>query len=188
MGIPNYLFKKHKVTYYENPWQHTLFYALSIVALFVVYRSMLFTYFSSTSYGFIITILSIFILWLILPKFYKKDYFTRGERLRYQLPKFFEVLFQQVCILAGLLTFGMSPFIFGLIFFTIHIPSLFFIPKKFALFFTGGALFGGIIFSQLQYLGIQGFLLSTSIHLFFYIVFHYSLSRKHFLGEKPHKR
>ena len=188
MGIPNYLFKKHKVTYYERPWEHALFYIVSMVVLFVVYRDILFSYFNAISYSFVATIFSILILWLVIPKLYKKDYFTKEERLHYQIPKFFEVLFQQVCILAGLLTFGVSPLIFGLIFFAIHLPSLFFIPKKFALIFTGGALLGGIIFSQLQYQGIQGFLLSISVHFLFYIVFHYSLSRMHFLGDTPHKR
>ena len=36
MGLPNYFFKKHKITYYENSWQHVAFFVLASVLLIVM--------------------------------------------------------------------------------------------------------------------------------------------------------
>jgi hypothetical protein len=189
MGLPNLLFKKYKITYHENSWSHTIFYFLSILVLFLVYKNPFYIYFSDLTLGFKLILLSLFVLWLVIPTIYKNDYYAnRMERFRYQLPKFFEILFQQFCFLGGLLTFEISPLSFGLVFFAVHIPVIFVIPKKFALFFTFGSLFGGLIFASLQSYGVNGFLLSLLIHLLFYIIFHYALTVKNLLRVTPHRR
>jgi len=188
MGVKDYFFKKYKITYYQYSWQHTLFFIISLALLFLVYKSNFVNYFSNQYLLVISSLVILFILWLLAPRFYKNDYFTKTERILYAVPKFFEILFQQFGFLAGLLTFGLSPTLFGLVFFAIHIPVLFFIPKKFALFFIGGSLFGGIIFAHLQSLGINGFLLAVLIHILFYICFHTALSSGRFPKIIPHKR
>lgn len=188
MGVKDYFFKKYKITYYQYSWQHTLFFIISLALLFLVYKSNFVNYFSNQYLLVIFSLVILFILWLIAPKFYKNDYFTKRERFLYAVPKFFEILFQQFGFLAGLLTFGLSPTLFGLVFFVIHIPVLFFIPKKFALFFISGSLFGGIIFAYLQSLGVNGFLLAVLIHILFYIGFHAVLSSGRFSKIIPHKR
>jgi len=160
MGLPNYLFKKYKITYYQNSWQHTLFFIFSSIILFIVYQNYFSSYFNNFSLYYLLIILCLFLLWLFLPAIYKNDYYTKKERFGYQLPKFFEVLFQQFCFLAGLLTFGISPIAFGTLFFVVHIPMLFFAPKKFVFFISAGSLIGGLIFAYLQSYGIFGFLIT----------------------------
>lgn len=188
MGVPLYLFKKYKITYYEKSWQHTLFYILSLAVLFAVYGQPFFNYFSQISAPILVSLLCIFLFWLVIPIFYKNDYFTKKERLQHQIPKFFEILFQQLCFLAGLLTFNVSSIIFALIFFIIHIPIIFFLHKKLALVFITGSLVGGLIFAYLQPMGVLGFLFSLSLHLSVYLVLYYALSIKHFWGITPIKR
>lgn len=188
LGIPNYLFKKYKITFYKYPWQHVIFYTVALIALFFVYQEPLLYYFQNISLIFFFILFGILLLWLLVPKCYQKDYFNKKERLHYQIPKFFDVVFQQCGFLAGLLTFGVSPIYFGLIFFLTHLPLVFFIPKKYAFVFSFGSLFGGIAFSLLHIQGVYGFLFALFLHLFFYAGFHYILSRKRLLGETPHKR
>ncbi|MEK7495083.1 MAG: hypothetical protein AAB603_00635 [Patescibacteria group bacterium] len=188
MGLINYLFKKHKITYYKKSWQHTLFFIILSIILFVVYQNQFLIYFDDLSFYHLMVVLFLFILWLFVPILYKNDYYAKKERFGYQLPKFFEILFQDVCFLGGLLTFGISPVIFGLVFFIVHIPGVFLLPKKFALLPIISSLFGGLIFAYLQSQGILRFLTALFIHLSFWASFHYALSKKHFLGITPLKR
>ena len=178
MGLPNYFFKKYKITYYEKPLLHTIWYLTGLLLLFFTYKNYLYTYFREISHEYFLILFGLLFIWLFIPKFYKKDYFTKIERFYYGIPKFFEILFQQIGFLAGLLTFGLKPHIFGLVFFLIHIPIAFFIPKKFALIFTVGSLLGGFIFSSLQIQGIKGFFIGLLIHLVFYIIFHFYITKK----------
>ena len=187
MGITNYLFKRYKVTYHEKSWQHTLFFIALCLILFGVYQNQFLVYFNNLSFYHFFTILLLFILWLSAPAFYKNDYYAKKERFGYQLPKFFEILFQDICFLGGLLTFGISPTMFGLVFFIVHIPAVFLLPKRFALLPIFGSLFGGIIFAHLQIQGISGFLTALSIHLLFWATLHYAL-QKNLLGITPLKR
>jgi len=188
LGFINYLFKKHKITYYEKSWQHTLFFIILSLILFVVYQNQFFLYFNDFSFYHLMVVLFLFILWLFVPILYKNDYYAKKERFAYQLPKFFEIFFQDVCFLGGLLTFGISPVMFGLVFFVVHIPAVFLLPKKFALLPIISSLFGGLIFAYLQSQGISGFLATLFIHLSFWASFHYTLSKKNFLRITPLKR
>ena len=187
LGITNYLFKRHDITYYEKSWQHTLFFIVLSLALFFVYQNQFFVYFSNISWDHLLIVLVLFILWLFVPTLYKNDYYTKKERLSYQLPKFFEILFQDICFLGGLLTFAVSPTTFGLIFFVVHIPAVFLLPKKFSLLPIFGSLFGGLIFANLQSHGVSGFLIALFIHLSFWAILHYAL-QKNLLGITPLKR
>lgn len=190
LGVTNFLFKKHKVTYYENPWQHSVFYLAFSLLLIGVYQSQFSLYFDSLSLYHVLIVLLLFVGWLVVPAFYKNDYYSKKERLGYQVPKFFEVLFQDLCFLGGLLTFGVSPTMFGLVFFIVHIPAVFFLPKKLALLPVFSSLFGGLVFAHLQSQGIPGFLSVLFIHLLFWIVLHYVLSRSNrsLFGITPVKR
>jgi len=188
MGSTVFLFKKYKITYYEKYWQHSIFFILSIVILLIIYKQAILPYFNQISTCNLVAFLSMIILWFVVPRFYKNDYFTKEERLQHQMPKFFEVLFQQLCFLGGLLTFGVSPIVFGVTFFIVHLPNFIFLPKKFAMFPTISSLFGGLIFSYLQSKGVSGFLFSLSLHLLSYLVFYYVLSKKVFASVVPIKR
>lgn len=187
MGFPNYLYKKYKITYYKYWWQHTLFFLFFNVILFIFYQNPFSVYFNNFSIYNLLIILGLFLLYFFIPATYKNNVYTKKEILGYQLPKFFEILFQQLCFLGGLLTFGVSPITFGILFFVVHIPVIFLLPKKFALFPITASLAGGFIFAHLQSYGINGFLISLSIHLLFWLVFHYLLI-KNYLGITPLKR
>ncbi len=190
LGLTNYLFKKHNITYYEKSWQHTIFFLVLSLILFVVYKSYFVIYFNNLSLLHLAVVLALFIIWLFIPNIYKNDYYNKKDRFGYQLPKFFEILFQDICFLGGLLTFGLSPTAFGLVFFVVHIPAIFILPKKFALLPIIGSLFGGLIFAYLQSQGILGFLIAFSIHLSFWSILHYALSKSEngFWGIMPLKR
>jgi len=90
--------------------------------------------------------------------------------------------------LGGLLTFRISLNLFGLVFFVVHIPSIFLLPKKFAFLTIICSFFGGFIFAYLQSQGILGFLIALFIHLSFWAILHYTLSKKDFLRITPLKR
>ena len=62
LGITNYLFKKHGVTYYEKSWQHTLFFIILCLVLFVVYQNQFFVYFNNLSWYHLLTTLLLFAL------------------------------------------------------------------------------------------------------------------------------
>ncbi len=188
MGLPNYLFKRYKITYYEKSWQHSFFFIFLSIIVGIVYQEQFTTYFKDISFYQIATVIFLLTLWLFVPRLYFNDYYSKNERLRYQVPKFFEIFFQDICFLGGLLTFGVSPITFGLIFFLVHIPVLFFLPKKFALLPITGSLAGGIIFASLQSKGINGFLIALFIHLLFWSTIHFFLSRKQTFGIIPLKR
>lgn len=186
IGLPIYLFKKYQITFHQKSWQHTLFFIFLIILLFAVYQHPYSAYFNNLpSYSLP---LIFFLFLLFVSASYPNDYHTKQERFGYQLPKFFEIIFQQLCFLGGLLTFGVSPIIFGLIFFAVHTPFVFFVSKKFALFVTAGSLVGGVVFAYLQLLGVWGLMISLFVHLLFWHVFHYMLSTKNFLGIIPIKR
>ena len=188
MGLPNYLFKKYKINYHEYSWQHSLFYIFSIFIVCAVYKDFFALYFVDIK-----SVLTFFVLffaiWILIPRLFKKDYYnSKKERLLYQIPKFFEILFQQFCFLGGLLTFGFAPAIFGLVFFFLHIPVLLFIPKSFSLVFISGSLVGGIIFASAQSFGSYGFIISLLIHLVFYLSFHALLTSGRLPNISPHRR
>ncbi len=187
MGLPNYLYKKYKITYYQNWWQHALFFISFLIILFVVYQDQFFVYFNNFSSKNLLIIVGLFLLYFFIPATYKNTLYPKKEILYYQLPKFFEILFQQLCFLGGLLTFGVSPVTFGILFFVVHVPVIFLLPKKFALFPVVASLVGGLIFAYLQSYGISGFLVSFFIHLLFWLVFHYLLIND-YLGITPLKR
>lgn len=188
LGLPIFLFKKYKITYYEKSWQHTLFFMSALVILIIVYQKFFTVYFKGVSKYSILIVLFLFLMWLLIPATYQNDYYTKKERFNYQLPRFFDIFFQQLCFLGGLQTFGVSYLTFGLIFFAVHIPLVFFVPKKFAMVVVTLSLVGGLIFAYLQSRGVQGFIFSLSIHLSAWIVFHHFLTRKQFLGIVPIKR
>lgn len=188
MGFPMYLYKKFRITFYRYSWQHALFYTFLLVMLYVVYWDYYSVYFNSVSIYHLSIVIVLFLVWIFIPILYQNDYYTKDERRAYQLPKFFEIVFQQLCFLGGLLTCGLSPIIFGLIFFAVHVPFFLYIRKMFALFFTAFSLFGGVIFAYLQSVGIAGFLIALYIHVAFYVLAHYALSRRQFLGIEPFKR
>lgn len=188
MGIPNYLFKKYKITYYEKSWQHSLFFLVLIALLFITYKNQFSEYFTSVSSEQIVFFLLLTIIWFVAPAFYQKDYYTKTERMRYQIPKYFEVLFQDICFLGGLLTFGISPGLFGLVFFLVHLPAVFLLPKRFALLPILGSLVGGLIIAYLQVAGVSGFLLALLVHLLFWFLLHYFLVRNMLFGVSPVKR
>ncbi len=188
IGSPLLLFKKYKITFYEKSWQHTIFYILSLGLLYFVYKNPFYVYFQNLSLGYILIPICLFLLWFFMPFLYQKDFYTKQERARYQIPMFFNILFQQLCFLGGLLTFGISPTAFGLVFFIIHMPMIFFVPKKFALIAISGSLIGGILISYLQSLGFAGFLISFLVHLLFWGSVHYVFSLKNFSGTALTKR
>lgn len=188
MGLPVYLFKKYGVTLYQKSYQHTFFYILSILLLLVVYNRFYQVYFQNLSIYSLLIVAGLCIFWLLVPRIYKQDYYTTAERFRYQVPKFFDILFQQLCFLGGLLTFNISPFMLGVIFFLVHLPGVFFLPTKFALFVSAGSLVGGLVFAYLQSQGVPGFLIALTIHLFFWIAFHYSITSTKLLKMTPIKR
>jgi hypothetical protein len=188
MGLPIYVFKKHGVTLYQKSYQHTVLYVAAILVLFAVYGHFYRLYFHNLSFYQTLIILTLCILWLWAPRAYKQDYYTKAERLRYQIPKFFDILFQQLCFLGGLLTFNISPLALGVLFFLVHLPGVFFLPKKFALFVSIGSLAGGLLFAYLQSQGVIGFLTALTIHLCFWIAFHYTITSTKLLKVAPFKR
>lgn len=188
MGLTNLLFKKRDFSYYKYPFQNLALFILSIFITLWVYRDVVLNYFVDISIGKILLICALFLFWIFVPYIYKNDYFSKRERISYQIPKFFEILFQQICFLGGLLTMGLSPLMFGILFFVVHIPIIFFIPSKFFLFPILGSLAGGIIFAYLQLQGVAGFLLAFFIHLVFWATTHYLFSINRMFGIVPIKR
>ncbi len=182
MGLPLYLFKKQGITFHQRPWQHVTFYLLSLVTIGIVYKHSFFSYFNNfPSYYFLLILVPV-LFWFIVPMIYRNDWFSKKERFNYQLSMFFNIVFQQFCFLGGLLTFGVSPLVFGFVFFIIHLPFVFFVQKKFAILVTVSSLAGGLIFAYLQSLGVYGFLVSLTVQLLFWSVLHFSLSIRPFLG------
>lgn len=188
MGLPLYTFKKFGFTFYQQSYQTTVFYLCSTTLLIAVYYHSYATYFKNLTFYHLFIIPLLFLAWILLPRIYKNDYYTSTERLRYQVPKFFDILFQQLCFLGGLLTFGISPLALGILFFAVHLPGLFFLPKKFSLFVSVGSLVGGLLFAFLQSQGIIGFLVAFSIHITFWILFHYVITSTKLLNITPIKR
>lgn len=141
--------------------------------------------------------ISIFIiitlLWFIFPKIirlygkYPSSYLKNkknNERfmVKFELPsmtiKYFEVLFQQTTFLFLLFVLLIdlqkitSIFLFTLIIIIIHLGNLFFMDKKWALFYTVLSIPMAIAFG---YMILEGFvLLTASIHLLFYLIFNAS--------------
>jgi hypothetical protein len=153
------------------------------------YQKLLITFNFTTVGVFIITTL----IWFIFPKLirlygtypnsYLKD--KKGNTrfmVRFELPsmtiKYFEVLFQQATFLFLLFVvlIGIpkitSIYLFTLIIVIIHLGNLFFMDKKWALSYTVLSIPMAIIFGNMI---LQGFvLLTTSIHLLFYLIFNAS--------------
>lgn len=188
MGLPLYTFEKYGLTFYKQTYQTTLFYMCCITILFAIYHNFYFIYFKNLPVYTPLIILTQFFAWVILPRIYKQDYYTSTERLRYQVAKFFDILFQQLCFLGALLTFNISPLALGVLFSLVHLPGVFFLPTKFALFVSAGSLVGGLLFAYLQSEGVTGFLIALTIHLFFWIAFHYTITSTKLLKIAPIKR
>ena len=117
------------------------------------------------------------------PSLYLKDKKNNDRfMVRFELPsmtvKYFEVLFQQATFLFLLFVVLSgsqkitSIFLFTLIIVIIHLGNLFFMNKKWALFYTVLSFPMAIIFG---YMILNGFvLLTVSIHLLFYLIFNAS--------------
>lgn len=130
------------------------------------------------------------LLWFIFPKLirffgeypslYLKDKKNNTRfMVKFELPsmtiKYFEVLFQQATFLFLLfvvltdLPKISSIFLFTLVIILIHLGNLFFMNKKWALFYTALSIPMAIFFG---YMILNGFvLLTASIHLLFYLIF-----------------
>jgi len=133
------------------------------------------------------------LVWFIFPKIirlfgkypslYLKDKKNNTRfMVRFELPsmtiKYFEVLFQQTTFLYLLFIVLIdlpkitSIFLFTLIIVIIHLGNLFFMDKKWALFYTVLSFPMAIIFGQTI---LQGLILFTvSLHLLFYLIFNAS--------------
>lgn len=158
----------------------------SFILLRVNYQKLLITINFITVELFVATTL----IWFLFPKLirlygkypssYLKD--KKGNTrfmVRFELPsmtiKYFEVLFQQATflfllfvVLTGLPKITII-FLFTLIIVIIHLGNLFFMDRKWALFYTVLSFPMAIIFG---YMILNGFvLLTASIHLLFYLLF-----------------
>lgn len=162
------------------------FIVCSFVLLGANYQKLLVTFNFTTVGIFIITTL----VWFLFPKLirlygtypnsYLKD--KKGNTrfmVRFELPsmtiKYFEVLFQQTTFLFLLFVLLIdlqkitSIFLFTLIITIIHLGNLFFMDKKWALFYTILSFPMAIIFG---YMILNGYVLLTiCIHLLFYLIF-----------------
>ena len=166
-----------------------IFVISSLVLLGSNYKKLLITVNYITAGLFII----ITLIWFIFPKLirfygtYPSSYLKDKKNntrfiVRFELPsmtiKYFEVLFQQATFLFLLfvvltdLPKISSIFLFTLIITIIHLGNLFFMNKKWALFYTALSIPMAIIFG---YLILEGFvLLTASLHLLFYLFFNTS--------------
>src|SRR3989338_1896685 len=66
MGLPNYLYKKYKITYFQNWWQHTLFFISFLAILFVVYQNQYSVYFNNFSSNNLLIILGLLLVYYFL--------------------------------------------------------------------------------------------------------------------------
>ena len=158
----------------------------SLILLWVHYQKLLITL-NFKTIGLFVTIS---LVWFLFPKLirfygtYPSLYLNDKKGnvrfiVRFEFPsmtiKYFEVLFQQATFmfllfvaLAGL-SITKTVFLFILIVVIIHLGNLFFINRKWALFYTVLSVPMAIGFG---YLILQGLvLLTASIHLVFYLVF-----------------
>jgi len=163
-----------------------IFVISSLVLLGSNYKKLLITVNYITTGLFII----ITLIWFTFPKIirhygkypslYLKDKKNNDRfMVRFELPsmtvKYFEVLFQQATFLFLLFVVLSGSqkitiiFLFTLIIIIIHLGNLFFMNKKWALFYTALSIPMAIIFG---YMILGGFVFITaSIHLLFYLIF-----------------
>lgn len=181
-------------TFDKKSWNRSIllsvwFIVCSFVLLSFNYQKLLIT----TNYLTVGIFIIITLIWFIFPKIirlygkYPSSYLKNkknNERfmVRFELPsmtiKYFEVLFQQTTFLFLLfvvlidLQKNISIFLFTLIIAIIHLANLFFMDKKWALFYTVLSIPMAVAFG---YMILCGFvLLTVSIHLLFYLIFNAS--------------
>lgn len=172
MGLPNYFFGKGKTSYWEHPLRNIIWYSFGLLCIFLIYNDFLFAYFThnQNQIAFLIVCITTFIVWIIFPFFLHKDYYQNyNQRLRYQITKIFDITFQQMCLLSGFLLLDVAWYLFGIIFFLIHIPVPFIIPKRLGIITAAASLPGGIVFGYLISLGPIGFVCGVALHFAFYI-------------------
>lgn len=177
MGIPNYFFGIGRTNYYQQPIRNIVWYTAGISVLVYVFYSSLEKYFDPIlnnfeSQLFFIAISIIFlVIWIVVPLFLHNDYYNNSrERTSYQMTKIFEILFQQLCFLSGFILFDLPWYIFGVIFFVIHLPVPLIIPRRLGIITAAASLPGGLIFALLHSYGPIGFLVATTIHCTFYLM------------------
>lgn len=133
------------------------------------------------------------LLWFVFPKiirFFGKypNWYLKDKKnntrfiVRFELPsmtvKYFEVLFQQSTFLYLLYAVLINTtkintiFLFAIIIVFIHLGNLFFMEKKWALFYTVLSFPMALIFGQIILQGLA--LITASFHLLFYLIFNSS--------------
>ena len=187
-GLPTYLYGKGKITFIDRPLSHSAWFLLGIVVTILIFKTNFFIYFSGISTAFVVLFAAVSLAWLLSPYVYPHEHLSRLERAKYQPTKFLEILLQQVLFLAGLLILGENWILFGLLFFAVHLPFLFFLPFRIISVTASFSLPGGLLFAFLQSIGPFGFLASLSLHLLFYAGFHIVMVSGYFPNFKPYRR
>lgn len=181
LGLPQlaYKLKGNNFLYQNKPYLYTIWFLIGIIVSSIFYKKYLLNYFQDNYTLLVIGILLIVVFYICIKT---KNIHSSEKKEKYnisfKIPKIFEILFQQVTFLGGLLTFNLNPIVYGLLFFLIHIPLVFLLPKRFSHSFIIGSLFGGIIFAFLQSWNMFGFLLTVFFHFTFYIILDIYLSKK----------
>jgi hypothetical protein len=172
LGVPNLLFWLRGITYQKAPWSFTLFFLGMGAVTWEVYHSVFLSYIADWNVLHIATFIGVAAVWFISPWWYRRKDNDAVTRWQYQLPKFSELLFQQIVFLGGLLTFGVSPFRFAATFFVMHLVLMVLMEWRFASLFVAGSLVGGMTFAYLHLQGMYGFIVACLVHVLFYIAFH----------------
>lgn len=188
MGVPNYLFGKGLTDYTKHTILHSLWFIFGCVVLYVSYKDYLLGYFADSITIQITSLVTLSFLWLfVVPVVIEKWdlYQDMTNRYRYNIVKVFEVLLQQLCLLSGYLAFDLPWYYFALIFFIIHTPVPYIIPKRLGFITMIASLPGGALFALLYSLSPIGFFLAFGLHLAFYacMPFYYLV-----LDKKPIQR
>lgn len=189
LGIANIAYKGK--TFDKTAWNRifmlsTLFIICGFILLGFNYHRLVIT----INYLTLSTFSSTTLIWFLFPKVirrygkYPHSYFqdkTGNTRfmVKFELPsmtvKYFEVLFQQATFLfllfvvLGGLSITTVIFLFTIIVAVIHLGNLFFLERKWALFYTLLSIPMAIGFSYLISQGLV--LLTASMHLAFYLAF-----------------
>ncbi|MCR4328172.1 MAG: hypothetical protein NUV53_01510 [Patescibacteria group bacterium] len=172
-GVPSILYGKFKVLYIDHPFAHIIWHGLGVFIIILSFKTRVAEYFSEISQVHISALLVITLLWMLVPILYKRfqtEYLTTKERIAYQPTKYSEIVLQQMVVLGGLLILDWNWFMFGLVFFSLHVVAVLFLPKKAFWSTAPASLLGGFSFAFLQSLGVAGFLASFSLHLSFYAI------------------
>lgn len=180
IGIPQLLYRVYGKSFlYQNKsCTYTGWFLMGNILTILYYKKYLINYFDNNYLLLCLGTVCIVLLYFFVKTKNVHDIESKSTyNLKFKVPKIFEISFQQITFLAGLLSFGISPLFYGILFFGIHIPLVFVLPKRFSYSFIGGSLFGGIIFAYLHTMGVFGFLLATLVHFLFYILLDMYLSK-----------